>query len=155
VKFNDLVETTNKMQPCNGIYYSNVYWRLSMFRAAHCSSSGALNCICSLWFIYTCGDRPLSSLSGKWISHSDSDNYYISVYVIVEADNTHGFKLAWNVSLLLPWIAPAASTFHMYVPQHSTPYWTIYSANIFVGETRIIKHVFRLITLRWTTLWQR
>ena len=36
-----------------------------MFRAAHRSSSGALNCICSLWFIYTCGDRPLSSLSGS------------------------------------------------------------------------------------------
>ena len=36
-----------------------------MFRAAYRSSSGALNCICSLWFIYSCGDRPLSSLSGK------------------------------------------------------------------------------------------
>jgi hypothetical protein len=24
------------------------------------SSSGALNCICSLWFIYTCGDRSLT-----------------------------------------------------------------------------------------------
>jgi len=35
-----------------------------MFRAAHRSSSGALNCICSLWFIYMCGDRPLSRLSG-------------------------------------------------------------------------------------------
>jgi len=31
-----------------------------MFRAAHPSSSGALNFICSLWFTYTCGDRPLS-----------------------------------------------------------------------------------------------
>ena len=58
------VEITNKMQPCNRIYYSKVYWRLSMFRAAHRSSSGALNCICSL-FTYTCGDQPLSSLSGK------------------------------------------------------------------------------------------
>jgi hypothetical protein len=38
-----------------------------MFRAARRLSSGALNCICSLWFTYTCGDRPLSSLSGKWI----------------------------------------------------------------------------------------
>jgi hypothetical protein len=35
-----------------------------MFRAAHRSSSGALNCICSLWYTYTCGDRPLSRLSG-------------------------------------------------------------------------------------------
>jgi len=39
-----------------------------MFRAAHRSSSGDLNCICSLWFIYICGDRPLSRLSGS--SHS-------------------------------------------------------------------------------------
>jgi hypothetical protein len=38
-----------------------------MFRAAHRSSSGALHCICSLWFIYPCGDRPLPRLSGKWI----------------------------------------------------------------------------------------
>ena len=30
-----------------------------MFRAGHRSSSGALNCICSLWFIYPCGDWPL------------------------------------------------------------------------------------------------
>jgi len=36
-----------------------------MFRAEHRSSSGALNCICSLWFMYPCGDRLLSSPSGK------------------------------------------------------------------------------------------
>jgi len=53
------------MQPCNRIYYSNVYWRLNMIRTAYRSSSGDLKCICSLWFTYTCGDRPLSSLSGK------------------------------------------------------------------------------------------
>ena len=50
------------MQPCNRIHYSNVQWRLSIFRAAYSSSSGALNFICSLWFTYTRGDRPLSSL---------------------------------------------------------------------------------------------
>jgi len=33
-----------------------------MFQATYRSSSGAPNCICSLWFIYTCGDRPFSSL---------------------------------------------------------------------------------------------
>ena len=49
----------------NRIYYSKVYRRLNMFRAAYRSSSGALNCICSLWFIYPCGDRLLSRLSGK------------------------------------------------------------------------------------------
>jgi hypothetical protein len=57
------VEITNKMQPCNRIYYSNVYWRLNIFRAAHRSLSGALNCTCSLWFIYTCGDQPLTTAS--------------------------------------------------------------------------------------------
>jgi len=36
-----------------------------MFRAAHRSSSGALNCTCSLWFVYPRGDRPLPRLSGK------------------------------------------------------------------------------------------
>ena len=45
-------EITNKMQPCNRIYYSKIYWKLIMFRAASRSSSGALNCICSLWFTY-------------------------------------------------------------------------------------------------------
>jgi hypothetical protein len=59
------VEITNKMQPCNIIYHSSVYWSLNMFRVAHRSSSGVLNCICSLLFTYTCGDRPLSSLSEK------------------------------------------------------------------------------------------
>jgi hypothetical protein len=54
---------TNKMQFCNRIYYSKVYWRLNMFRAAHRSSPGALNCKCSLCFIYPCGDRPLPRLN--------------------------------------------------------------------------------------------
>ena len=54
-----LNRNTNKMQLCNRIYCSRVYWRLNMFRAAHRSSSGALNSICSLWFICPCGDQPL------------------------------------------------------------------------------------------------
>jgi len=58
-----LSRNTNKMQLCNRIYYFKVYWRLNMFRAAHRSSSGALNCLYSLWFIYPCGDRPLPRLS--------------------------------------------------------------------------------------------
>jgi hypothetical protein len=62
-----LSRNINKMQLCNRIYYSKVYWRLNMFRAANHSSSGALNCICSLWFIYLFGYRPLSRLSGKCI----------------------------------------------------------------------------------------
>ena len=65
----------NKMQLCNRIYYSKIYLRLNMFRAAHRSSSGALNSsICSLWFIYPCGDRPLSRLSGKWVYKPEAAN---------------------------------------------------------------------------------
>ena len=54
---------------CNRNYYSKIYWRLNMFQAAFRSSSGASNCICSLLFIYTCGDRPLSRLGGNCGSH--------------------------------------------------------------------------------------
>jgi hypothetical protein len=39
---NSSVEITNKMQPCNRIYYSTVHWRLNMFQAAYRSSSGAV-----------------------------------------------------------------------------------------------------------------
>jgi len=39
-----------------------------MFRAAHRSSSRALNCICSLWFICPYCDQPLPRLSGHWLS---------------------------------------------------------------------------------------
>jgi len=42
VELNDSLEITNKMRPCNRIYYSNIHWRLNMSRAAYCSSSGAL-----------------------------------------------------------------------------------------------------------------
>jgi len=56
------VKINNKMQSCNRIYYSKIYWRLNMIRAAYRSLSGAPNHICNLWFIYTCGDRPLSRL---------------------------------------------------------------------------------------------
>ena len=83
---------TNKMQLCNRIYYSKVYWRLNMFRAAHRSSSGALNFVCSLWFIYPCGDRPLPRLSGKaascwyfyWIIHDARiHGYHIHLFLYV------------------------------------------------------------------------
>jgi len=59
-----LSRNTNKMQLCNRIYYSKVYWTLNMFRTAHRSSSGALNCNCSLWFIWV-GNFPLSLDNGR------------------------------------------------------------------------------------------
>jgi len=30
------VEITNKMQPCNRIYYSTIHWRLNMFLLQGC-----------------------------------------------------------------------------------------------------------------------
>jgi len=48
-----------------------------MFREAHRSSSGALNCIWSLWFIYPCGDWPLSRLGGK---QPCNRFYYFKIY---------------------------------------------------------------------------
>jgi hypothetical protein len=74
---NDLyvsVEITNKIQPCNKIYYSKIYWRFNMFRAAYCSSSGVPNCICSLWFIYSCGDRPITA----WVYKPEAANTVLS-----------------------------------------------------------------------------
>ena len=65
-----LSRNTNKMQLCNRIYYSKVYWRLNMYRAAHRSSSGALNCICSLSFTYPCGDRPVTT----WVYKPEAAN---------------------------------------------------------------------------------
>jgi len=59
-----LSRNTTKLQLCNRIYYSKAFQRLNMFRAAHRSSSGVLNCICSFWFICPYGDRPLPRLSG-------------------------------------------------------------------------------------------
>jgi len=46
-----------------------------MFRAEYRSSSGALNFICSLWFIYTCGVRLLSRLS---LDNGRSPHVYIN-----------------------------------------------------------------------------
>ena len=68
------VEITNKMQPCNRIYYSKIYWKLNMFRAAYRSSSGAPNRICSFWFIYPCGDRPLFRLVTTWLYKPEAAN---------------------------------------------------------------------------------
>jgi len=37
----NLIERTNKMQPCSRIYYSNVSYMLNMFRTTHRPKSGA------------------------------------------------------------------------------------------------------------------
>jgi len=47
----DSVEITNKMQPCNRIYYSTVHRQFNMFRAAYRSSSGALTVFAASGYI--------------------------------------------------------------------------------------------------------
>ena len=71
-----------------------------MFRAAHRSSTGALH-----WFIYTCGDRPLSSLSGKFYSICNNEELpeewreSISVPIYRKGDKTD-FSNYRGISLL-------------------------------------------------------
>jgi hypothetical protein len=91
---------TNKMQLCNRIYYSRVYWRLNMFRGAHRSSSEDLNYICSLWFIYPCGDWPLSRLS---LDNGRSPHGYINQRLQTEfkvpddeRETCWAFNKLWN-----------------------------------------------------------
>ena len=59
------IEITNKIQPCNRIYYFTVHWRLIMFRAAYRSLSGALTVfaasglhtftsVCTRWMYQYC-----------------------------------------------------------------------------------------------------
>ena len=61
-----LSRNTNKMQLCNRIYYSKVFLNAQHGLSGR-SSSGALNCICGLWFICPYGDRPLQRLSGHHV----------------------------------------------------------------------------------------
>ena len=68
-----------------------------MFQAAHCSSSGALNCICSLWFIYPCGDRSLSRLS---LDNGQSPHRYTNQRLQIQFrapdDEWCAFNKLWN-----------------------------------------------------------
>ena len=78
------------MQLCNRIYYSKFYWRLNMFRAPHRLSSGALNCICSLWFLHPCGDWPLPILSEKRYSLE------LLMMSVVPLETCWAFNKLWN-----------------------------------------------------------
>jgi len=117
------------MQLCNRIYYSKVFWRLNMFRAAHRSSSGALNCICNLWFICPYGDRLLPRLSGKWISHSGC-KYSLELLMMsgVPLETCWAFKKLWNTKFYYK----SASCWHFY--------WVIYDERI--HEYQNLAHFF-------------
>jgi hypothetical protein len=121
------------MQLCNRIYYSKVYWRLNMFQAAHRSSSGALNRICSLWFIYTCCNRPLSRLS---LDNGRSRHVYINQRLQIELEllmmsgvpleTCWAFNKLWNNAFCYN----AASCWYFY--------WVIYDARIHEYQSWLI-----------------
>ena len=69
-----------------------------MFRAAYRSSPGASNCICILWFIYPCGDRPLSRLGGKWPVLTQPGQQPVTTWAYKpEAANTVWSSRCWAV----------------------------------------------------------
>ena len=73
-----------------------------MFRAAHRSSSGALNCICSLWFIYTCGDRPLPRQRPvtTW-AYKTEESYRLCCVVVCDLETSRmGAPYIYDISSL-------------------------------------------------------
>jgi hypothetical protein len=69
----DSVEITNKMQPCNRIYYSTVHWRLNMFRAAYCSSSGTLT-------VFAASGLHTHVVTGRSQTQNDNLRWQRSIY---------------------------------------------------------------------------
>ena len=142
-----LSRNTNKMQLCNRIYYFKVYWRLNMFRAAHRSSSGALNCLYSLWFIYPCGDRPLPRLS---LGNGRSPHGYINQRLQIQLkllmmsgvslETCWAFNKLWNNKFYYK----AASCWYLY--------WVIYNAGGQLTENRgrTVFFLFVVVTSYWT-----
>jgi hypothetical protein len=108
------------MQLCTRIYYSKVYWRLNMFRAAHRPSSGAMNSICSLWLIYPFGDRPLSWQRPitTWIYKPEAANAFQSSWWWAVCHSKHAepsinFEIINSITKLhLVGISTGSSTMH-------------------------------------------
>jgi hypothetical protein len=79
-------QITNKMQLCDRIYYSTVYWRLNMFRAAYRSSSRAL----TVFAVSALHTHVMTGRSQVWVgtvilaSHNNAD------------DSSHGMGKYWE-----------------------------------------------------------
>ena len=77
------VEITNKMQPCIRIYYPTVHWRLNMFRAAYCSSSGALTVFAASG-LHT---HVVTGRSQVWIpTHGRSPHAYVNQWLQIQLE---------------------------------------------------------------------
>jgi hypothetical protein len=79
------------MQLCNRMYYSKVYWRLNMFRAAHHSSSGTLNSTCSLRLIYC-------NKVKDFVYKPEAGKYSLELLMMsgVPLETCWGFNKLWN-----------------------------------------------------------
>ena len=69
-----------------------------MFRAAHCSSSGALNYICSLWFIYPCSDQTLTTAGHHMGIQTRGCKYSLELRMTssVPLETCWAFNKPWN-----------------------------------------------------------
>jgi hypothetical protein len=71
-----------------------------MFRAARRSSSGALNCICSLWFIYPRGDKAsaLATAGHHMDIYTRGCKYSLELLMMsgVPLETCWAFKNLWN-----------------------------------------------------------
>ena len=72
-----------------------------MFQAVYRSSSGAPNCICSLWFLNTCGDRPLSRLSGRIPLIIRSSKLYLQPLVYTHMLWPAVVQSGWGIPLII------------------------------------------------------
>ena len=116
--------------PCNRIYYSKIYWRLNMFRAAFCSSSGervptqpgqrliatcvykpkAANTVSSSWWWAVCRSKHVEPSINFGIINSitrcillviSTDSYYCLSPACVNDKNSVTTKHAQNQAAIL------------------------------------------------------
>jgi hypothetical protein len=108
-----LSRNTNKVQLCNRIYHSKVYWRLNMFRAAHRSSSGffptqpwqrpvttwvykpeAANTVWSSWWWAVCRSKHVEPLVNFGIINSITKLHLVGI-------STESFTMYGSMNIIL------------------------------------------------------
>jgi hypothetical protein len=114
------------MQLCVRIYYSKVFWRFNMFRAAHRTSSGAPNCICSLWFICPYGDRPFFSPLSLGNGRSPYGHINLRLQIQFGAPDDERCAARNMLSLQKLW----NNKFNYKSASYCYFYWVIYDARI-------------------------
>ena len=131
------------MQPCNRIYYSTVYWRLNMFRAAYRSSSAALTVFAASGLpthVVTCrshvwvgiGQFPLRLDYGRSPHAYVNQRQQIQLELLMMSDIT--LETCWAFNPLKPELNPICYLL------------ALLGAHYFLHVSRIRV---KLLTLRW------